>query len=88
MNKWEEMPPMNNCRYFGTTALLKDRYLYAIGRKDTSGSIEMFDLQEKGYWRMITYKAKGYAFEDEPAALSISDNEILIFSGSFTIQGG
>ena len=81
-NIWKSFPPLNKARSYIGTALLKDRYLYAIGGYRNNNNIEMIDLNLRNNWEIVKLNMNQLEFCDSPAAFPISDNEILILCGS------
>jgi len=87
-NSWKECPALNRARTFTATALLNNRYLYAIGGSNSNNEIEMLDTRVKHSWITICLAVNTLKFDNSPIAFAISSEEILIIRGDISTETG
>jgi len=81
-NKWNILPPLNQERYAPALSILGN-YVYVIGGCSSFGSIERMEIKSKKQWYKVFVSTNELKLDDEndKAAFSISETEIIIFCG-------
>lgn len=85
-DEWRAVPSLSKKRARPATVFLNN-CLYAIGGH-SNNSIEVLNFTEKKSWTPINLEDNEANFNDSPAAMPISDNEILILCGGRTSNTG
>lgn len=90
-NKWTEIGELNFSRHYHTITIVENRYLYAIGGRDSMTEAPLESIErldgfvdvEKQKWESIQLVNKDglWSARDTIGSFALGDSEILIFGG-------
>jgi len=88
LNKWENIPPLNEAKHNGALCTLSSRYVFyigggKIGHQTLLSAIEVLDTFSSGGWEILGIEdlKRRWVPCECVSALAISNSEILIFGG-------
>lgn len=89
MDIWFDLPYLNNGRYYHSSCVLADRWVYvfagiANATRKYFNSIERLDTTAPGaskVWELLDFPVDQFPVRQGPGSTQISANEVLIFGG-------
>eukprot|EP00826_Nyctotherus_ovalis_P064289 TRINITY_DN9427_c0_g1_i13.p1 TRINITY_DN9427_c0_g1~~TRINITY_DN9427_c0_g1_i13.p1 ORF type:complete len:466 (+),score=31.16 TRINITY_DN9427_c0_g1_i13:172-1569(+) len=85
---WMPFPSLNVARLNAGSILMKNRYLYAVGGRNTKNEIEVIDISIQKSWMLVNIASNELDFNECPEILRMSDNKLIILCGNDTTEAG